>query len=229
MCSRYSRVSAIKKLQKRFRFENVDFDLTPDYNIAPTDPAYVVMQEGDKRFLKRMMFGLIPHWAKDPKIGIQCLNARGETVAEKPAFRDAFRKRRCLVLTDGFYDWKKDGKNRIPYRFMMKDQEPYALAGLWDRWKRPDGREFETFSIVTTKPNELIAPIHNRMPVILKEEDENLWLAPYVSEAKTLQPLLKPFPSDLLDLVPVSTAVNSSKNKSEQCILPTDVSTNRFN
>lgn len=205
MCSRYSRVSVIKKLQKRFRFENVDFDLSPDYNIAPTDPAYIVLQEGDKRFLKRMMFGLIPHWAKDSKIAVQCLNARAETVAEKPAFRDAFQKRRCLVITDGFFEWKKDGKNRYPYRVVMKDSEPYAMAGIWDRWKRPDGREFETFAILTTEPNELIAPIHNRMPVILKEEDENLWLAPYVTETKTIQPLLKPFPSKMIDLVAVST------------------------
>jgi putative SOS response-associated peptidase YedK len=220
MCSRYSRVSVIRKLQKRFRFEGTEFDLAPDYNIAPTDPAYVVVQDSDKRFLKRMMFGLIPHWAKDPKIGVQCLNARAETVTEKPAFRDAFQKRRCLVLTDGFFEWKKDGKNRIPYRVVMKNREPYALAGLWDRWKRPDGREFETFAIVTTEPNELIVPVHNRMPVILKEEDENLWLAPYVTEAKTLQPLLKPFPPDLIEMIPVSMAVNSSKNKSEACISP---------
>ena len=218
MCSRYSRVSVIRKLQKRFRFEGTEFDLAPDYNIAPTDLAYVVVQDNDRRLLKRMMFGLIPHWAKDPKIGVQCLNARAETVAEKPAFRDALHKRRCLVLTDGFFEWKRDGKNRIPYRVVMKDREPYALAGLWDRWKRPDGREFETFAIVTTEPNKLVAQVHNRMPVILKEEDENLWLAPYVTETKTLQPLLTPFPPELIEMIPVSTAVNSSKNKSEECI-----------
>lgn len=220
MCSRFSRISLIETLRKRYFFEKPDFDLTPDYNIAPTDLACVIVQEGDKRFLKRMMFGLIPSWAKDPKIGVHCLNARGESVAEKPAFRDAFKNRRCLVITDGFYEWMRDGKNKIPYRVMMKDRQPYAMAGLWDRWKRADGKEFETFSIVTTEPNELIAPIHNRMPVILREEDENLWLAPYVNQTKTLQPLLKPFPPDMIDMIPVSMAVNSSKNKSEACISP---------
>jgi putative SOS response-associated peptidase YedK len=220
MCSRFSRVSLIDVLRKRFLFEGPDIDLPPDYNIAPTDLACVVVQAGDKRFLKRMMFGLIPHWAKDPKIGVHCLNARAETVAEKPAFRDAFKNQRCLVLTDGFYEWARDGKKKTPYRMMMKDHAPYAMAGLWDRWKRPDGREFETFSIVTTEPNQLVATIHGRMPVILRQEDESLWLAPYVTEAKKIQPLLKPFPSEMIDLVAVSTAVNSANNKSEECISP---------
>ena len=140
MCSRFSRVTLLDVLLKRFLFEGDGLEnIQPDYNIAPTDPAYVVIQEGDKRFLKRMMFGLIPHWAKDPKIGVHCLNARAETVAEKPAFRDAFKNRRCLVITDGFFEWSRDGKKKTPYRVMMKDHQPYAMAGLWDRWKRPDG------------------------------------------------------------------------------------------
>lgn len=226
MCSRYSRVSLIGALRKRFNFEGDDIELAPDYNIAPTDLAYVVVQEGEKRFLKRMMFGLIPHWAKDPKIGVSCLNARAETVAEKPAFRDPFKNRRCLVITEGFFEWARDGKKKTPYHIMMKDREPYAMAGLWDRWNRSDGKEFETFSIVTTEPNQLVAKIHDRMPVILREEDENLWIAPYVTEPKTIQPLLKSYAPDLMEMVPVSTAVNSSKNKLEECISPLNTGSN---
>ena len=221
MCSRFSRVSLIDELRKRFFIEVGDIQLSPDYNIAPTDLAYVVVQDGDKRFLKRMMFGLIPHWAKDPKIGVHCLNARAETVAEKPAFRDSFKNRRCLVITDGFYEWLREEKNKIPHRVMMKDRQPYAMAGLWDRWKRSDGREFETFSIVTTEPNDLIAKIHDRMPVILKKEEESLWLAPYVTETKTILPLLKPYPPEWMEMVAVSPAMNSSRNKTPECIVPT--------
>lgn len=229
MCSRFSRVTILELLLKEFLFEGDGLEqIRPDYNIAPTDLAYIVVQEGEKRYLKRMMFGLIPHWAKDPKIGVQCLNARAETVAEKPAFRDAFKSRRCLVLTDGFYEWLREGKNRIPYRVMMKNHKPYAMAGLWDRWKRSDGREFETFSIVTTEPNDLIKTIHDRMPVILSKEDEDLWLAPYVKEAKTLQPLLKSFPAESMEMVPVSSMVNSSKNKEEECIRHTQNQSDLF-
>lgn len=194
--------------------------MPPDYNIAPTDLACVVVQEGDKRFLKRMMFGLIPHWAKDPKIGLHCLNARAETVAEKPSFRDAFKNKRCLVLTDGFFEWLREGKTKTPYRVMMKDRQPYAMAGLWDRWKRADGKEFETFSIVTTEPNDLIKTIHDRMPVILNQENENLWLAPYVKEPKTILPLLKSYTPEIMEMVAVSPSMNSSKNKSPECIQP---------
>ncbi|MCG3205708.1 MAG: putative SOS response-associated peptidase YedK [Elusimicrobia bacterium] len=208
----------IDVLRKRFLFEGPDIDLLPDYNIAPTDLACVVVQEGDKRFLKRMMFGLIPHWAKDPKIGLHCLNARAETVAEKPSFRDSFKNKRCLVLTDGFFEWAREGKKKTPYRVMMKDHAPYAMAGLWDRWKRPDGKEFETFSIVTTEPNQLVATIHDRMPVILGQENENLWLAPYVNDTKTVMPLLKSYAPDVMEMVAVSSAMNSSKNKSAECI-----------
>ncbi|MCB4756560.1 MAG: SOS response-associated peptidase [Elusimicrobia bacterium] len=220
MCTRFSRVSLIQALIKRFEIEPPPFDLPPAYNIAPTDAAAVVVQNEEKRRLELMMFGLIPHWAKDQKIALQCLNARAETVNQRPAFRDPFHNKRCLVVCDGFYEWWREGKNRVPYRAVMKDREPYALAGLWDQWKSPQGRDVRSFSIITTESNDVIRPIHNRMPVILRREDEPLWLAPTVDDDKTLLPLLKPFDPELLNLYQVNAIVNSSRNKTKECIEP---------
>lgn len=220
MCTRFSRVSDLKALERRYFITGPVIEMLPDYNISPTDPVYVIVEDNGKRVLRRMFFGLIPSWSKDPKIGVKCLNARAETVDKLPSFRDSFRKRRCLVPTDGFFEWKRAGTQKIPHRIVMKNHEPFAMAGLWDRWRRPDGNEIESIAIVTTEPNQLVGAIHNRMPVILKQEDEGLWMSPHVTEPKTLLPLLNPYSAEEMDLYQVSSVVNSSREKSEECIRP---------
>jgi putative SOS response-associated peptidase YedK len=220
MCGRYS-LTQMSGFKDRFRLRPGEADrIEPLFNIAPTEPAPVVIEENGERKLVPMLFGLIPRWARDAKIASQCINARAETVAEKPAFRDPLRERRCLVISDGYYEWKHEGKARLPYRVVMKDRGLFAFAGLWDRWTSPEGREFRTFSIITTETNGLTAEFHERMPVILKPEDEPVWLAPYVNEPKTVLPLLKPFPPERMDLYPVSQTVNKATNKGPECAAP---------
>jgi len=220
MCGRYS-ITQIHGLEKRFRVDETRLaQLAPLFNIAPTEPAPVVIEEEGKRILQPMLFGLIPRWAKDARIASQCINARAETVAEKPAFRDALRGRRCLVVSDGYYEWKHEGKARLPWRVIMKDRGLFAFAGLWDEWKSPEGRIFRTFSIITTVTNGVTREFHERMPVILAPENENLWLAPYVKETRTVLPLLRPFPADAMDLYPVSQTVNKATNKGPECAAP---------
>lgn len=222
MCTRFSRVADGKAVARRFLVEGPVLEMRPDYNISPTDPVYVVVEDNGKRILKQMFFGLIPSWAKDPKIGLKCLNARAETVATLPSFRDSFRKRRCLVLSDGFFEWERTRGKKYPRRIVLNDRGLFAMAGLWDSWRRPDGKEIESTAIVTTEPNSLVGAIHNRMPVILKNEDEGLWLSPSVTEPKTLLPLLKPYSSEEMDFYPVSTVMSSSREKSELCVIPVD-------
>jgi putative SOS response-associated peptidase YedK len=167
-----------------------------------------------------MRWGLIPFWAQDPKIGYRMINAVGETAAAKPAFRAAFKRRRCLVLADGFFEWRKEGKSKIPTYIFLRSREPFAFAGLWETWKSPEGETIRSCSIVTTKPNDFIAPIHNRMPVILSQETEPLWLDPMTEKADTLTPLLTPSPAEWLDSYVVSSVVNSPKNSGRECIEP---------
>jgi len=216
MCTRFARMSLIAALMKAFDFE-AEMELEPKYNLAPTDKGDVLIHRDNKRVLRQMMFGLVPHWAKDPKIALHCLNARAETVAEKPAFRNSFRRKRCLVLTDGFFEWRREGKTKTPFFFFLKSKEPFAFAGLWDAWVQPDGKEVESFAIVTTEPNDFLKPIHNRMPVILSKENESRWLSP-ATDPDTLTSLLKPFPSDQMDSYQVSTYMNNSRNKDKTCV-----------
>ena len=219
MCGRFTLNSNLDALQLRFGFEARDLDYRPRYNIAPTQPVLAVVNDGGRR-AEFMRWGLIPFWAKDPKIGNRMINAVGETAAAKPAFRAAFKKRRCLVLADGFFEWRKDGKSKVPTYIFLKSGEPFAMAGLWETWKNPEGDLVRSCTIVTTQPNEFIAPIHNRMPVILSQETEALWLDPMTEEASTLNPLLIPSPSEDLDSYVVSNLVNSFKNSGPECIEP---------
>ena len=224
MCGRYS-LTQMQGLTKRFLL-NEDrakvSALLKLFNIAPTEEAPVVIEEDGRRILTNMTFGLVPSWAKDVKIGAQCINARAETVAEKPAFKDAFRRRRCLVATDGYYEWKHEGKAKIPYRVTMKDDGLFAFAGLWDRWTRPDGKELQSFTIITTDTNGLTKEFHDRMPVIVAPENESLWLAPYVTEIKTLQPLLKPYDPAAMKLTRVSPLLNKATNKGPDVLKPAE-------
>ncbi len=221
MCGRFARSTDKEELQKRFGFDDPSgILLKPRYNIAPSQMHPVVIVEHDHRVLKLMKWGLVPFWSKDEKIGYKMINARSEGIESKPSFRDPFKKRRCLVLSDGFYEWKKvDVKTKVPYFIRLKSGEPFAFAGLWDTWDK--GKEpLDSFTIITTENNELMEPIHNRMPVILHEKDEGLWLDPELKDPVKIIPLLKPYPSEEMELYAVSTVVNSPKNDVPDCIEP---------
>ena len=217
MCGRFTLTSNLDDLQGRFGFEALDLDYRPGYNIAPTQQVLTVTNDG-KRRAELMRWGLVPFWAKDVKVGYRMINAVGETVATKPAFRAAFRKRRCLVLADGFFEWRKDGKEKIPTYIFLKSKEPFAFAGLWETLKTPEGGQLRSCTILTTKPNQFMAPIHDRMPVILSEETEALWLDPVTEDPDVLTPLLIPSPNELMASHTVSSLVNSPKNSAPECI-----------
>ena len=219
MCGRFTLTSNMDDLQGRFGFEARDLVFRPSYNIAPTQLVLAVTNDGQRR-AELMRWGLVPFWAKDIKIGYRMINAVGETAATKPAFRAAFKKRRCLILADGFFEWRKDGKEKIPTYIFLKSQEPFAFAGLWETWKFPEGETVKSCTILTTKPNEFMEPIHNRMPVILSGETEALWLDPMTEEPDVLQPLIQPAPAELMESRIVSSLVNSPKNNSPECVVP---------
>ena len=211
------------ELQGRFGFlseftDSEFFDHGPRYNIAPTQPVLAVTNDGQRRG-EVMRWGLVPFWAKDLKIGARMINAVGETVSAKPAFRAAFKKRRCLVLANGFYEWRKEGGRKIPTYIYARNGEPMAFAGLWEAWRSPEGQVVRSCTIVTTMANPFIQPIHNRMPVILSDETQALWLDPLTEDPKNLEPLLIPAPAEFLTSHPVPDTVNSVKNQGPDCIL----------
>jgi putative SOS response-associated peptidase YedK len=220
MCGRYTLTTEENRLERRHgvivRFDGNRF--LPRYNIAPTQLAPVALVSEEGLEVANLRWGLIPFWAKDAKIGNSLINARSETVAEKPAFRAAFKKRRCLVFTDGFYEWRKMPTGKIPVWITRKDKMHFYFAGLWEHWKNPEGEEVRTFTILTTTPNELLASVHDRMPVILDEKDHELWLDPKVNGKEALTPLLRPYPSDEMEFFSVSTLVNSPRNNDPKCI-----------
>lgn len=189
----------------------------PSYNVAPTQPVPAVRAEGTARAAALLRWGLIPFWAKDAKSSF--INARAETLADKPAFRAAFQKRRCLIPADGYYEWRAADGVKQPYYFRRRDDRPFAFAGLWDRWRGPDG-PVESCTIITTAANSLSRPIHDRMPVLLTPPAFDLWLDPEIDDARALQELLQPFPSDELLCHPVRTLVNSPRNDRPACIEP---------
>ena len=190
----------------------------PRYNLAPTQQMPVVLNDGT-RLLDTARWGLIPSWAKDPALGNKLINARSETVSEKPSFRSAFKRRRCLVLVDGWFEWKQSTKPKTPYYFHRQDGRPMAFAGLWEEWTAPDtGEVLRTCTILTTGPNAVMAPIHDRMPVILQPEAQDIWLRPEPQEATTLQPLLMPDEASPLELWEVSRVVNSPTNDVAACV-----------
>ena len=217
MCGRYTLIADLGDLARRFAFDGSNFSYDPGYNIAPTD-CVLTVRNVEGREAAFMKWGLIPFWAKDPKIGNRMINARAETVGEKPAFRNALRRRRCLVLADGYYEWQKTPVGKRPYRIIMKSGEPFAMAGLWETWKDPQGDVVPSCTIITTAANEFLAPIHNRMPVILTRETEETWLDPSIEEASDLAHLLIPSPDDALDAYEVSTLVNYARNNNPEVI-----------
>jgi putative SOS response-associated peptidase YedK len=218
MCGRYTLKTPVSELAERFEIEDSPSSITPSYNIAPTQQVATVLAENGKRKLEMLHWGLIPSWAKDPEIGNRMINARAETVAEKPSYRKAFQERRCLILADGFYEWQKTDNGKQPFYIRMQDESPFAFAGLWESWR--NGREIRSCTIITTAPNELAAPIHNRMPVILDPEDYEMWLDPDFDERDPLTSLLKPYPADVMEAYPVSRRVNKPSNNEPGVIEP---------
>jgi putative SOS response-associated peptidase YedK len=230
MCGRFTLRTPLTVLAQQFLFDlgtlPADVVVTPRYNIAPTQTVAAVRQQtaGGKRELALLHWGLIPSWSKDARIASSLINARCETLAEKPAFRTAFSRRRCLVLADGFYEWKKEGKQKLPQYFQLKDERPFAFAGLWERWRGPEGGSglpLESCTIVTTGANELCQPLHDRMPVILEPVDYDLWLDPALSDSQQLLPLLAPFPASEMQVRPVNPRVNNVRHD-DQGVLTVD-------
>ena len=220
MCGRYSLKADIAQLAMRFEFAADEAIHEPAYNIAPTQQVLTVTNDGERR-ASYMRWGLIPFWAKDAKIGYRMINARGETVAEKPSFRTALRKRRCLILADGFYEWQKlGGKQKRPMRIVLKSGEPFAFAGLWETWKDPEGEMVKSCTIITTAANDYLQPIHDRMPVILPRESESFWLDKDVEDPLALTSVIAPYPDDEMDAFEVSTLVNNTRNKGSEVIDP---------
>jgi len=221
MCGRFTLAVDPTDLMETFPGFAVPDGWTPRYNIAPSQPVAVIPNtEGHK--IEFFRWGLIPSWAKDPKIGNRMINARAETLAEKPSFRVPYRRRRCLVLADGFYEWRKEAgsKKKTPMYVRLKSGKPFAFAGLWESWRSPDAQEVLSCTVITTAPNSLVEKIHNRMPVILEPEAYELWLDPAEQSPDRLGVWLKPYLDSQMMAFAVSTLVNSPQNDSPACIQP---------
>ena len=224
MCGRY-RLSRRKQLvEQYFGAVSGEDEWSPRYNVAPSQPVVVIRQDAGEpvRRLSTVRWGLIPLWAKDPGIGYKTINARSETVATTASFREPFKSQRCLVPADGFYEWKREGKTKQPYSFEVNDGELFAFAGLWDRWKSPQGEVVESCTILTTTPNSLLSDIHDRMPVILSPDNYDLWLDPAFRNTSSVSEMLKPYDTVLMRRYPVSTRVNQVLNDDADCAKPVE-------
>lgn len=220
MCGRFALTRSSGEVAARFGVQQVLFHFSPRYNIAPSQPVATVMLEGGERLLTACKWGLVPFWAKDASIGNRLINARAETLTEKPAFKYALARRRCLVPADGFYEWRTEGNRRQPVYIRRRDGGLFAFAGLWEEWQSPDGSPLRTCTIITTQPNSLIAPIHHRMAVILSPDSEETWLDPSVRDPSQLLALLQPYPSEELVAYAVSPRVNNPAYDDPSCIQP---------
>jgi len=217
MCGRYTLRTPVETLAEEFGISDPLPEIPTRYNIAPTQEVAAVLEEDEERKLEMLRWGLIPSWADDPAVGNRMINARSETAAEKPSFRTAFRKRRCLILADGFYEWQKTNGGKQPYYIRMKNGSPFAFAGLWESWDKYGG-EIRSCTILTTDANEMVREVHHRMPVILPPETYDLWLDPDMWETEPLLDLLRPYPDDGMEAYPVSRFVNSPSNDDERCV-----------
>lgn len=218
MCGRYSLVTNLQDLEKRFSFSGDGLSHLSRFNISPTQSVLSITNNGSFNQASVMEWGFIPHWSKDPKIAPNMINARAETIDQKISFREPFLRRRCLIPADGFYEWVRNKNHKTPVRITLKSGEPFGFAGLWETWLSNDSNSITTFTIVTTKANELMAPIHPRMPVILPRESENLWIDPNNQDPVMLKALLTQYPSDYMEAYLVSTLVNSPHNDSPDVI-----------
>jgi putative SOS response-associated peptidase YedK len=220
MCGRFTLTSTPQRLRQRFALAAAPDELAPRYNIAPSQPVLVIPNR-TRRLLRPARWGLVPHWATDPSAGHRMINARAETLATRPAFRTALERRRCLIPADGFYEWKREGaRRRAPFYIRSRDGEPLAFAGLWDVWRPAEGEPIASCTIVTTEANDLMAELHDRMPVILAPQAYDAWLHPAPQHADTLLPWLVACPPQWLEAYPVSTLVNSPANEDPACIAP---------
>lgn len=222
MCGRFSLVADLKTVTIRFDARSVVTQWKPRYNLAPGQAALSVVQENKERSIVNMTFGFIPHWAKQKATGYTMINAKAETVAEKPSYRESFRHKRCLVPADGYYEWLQTDSGKQPFRLTLKSGGLFAFAGIWDSWTDPEGKSRDTLAIITTEGNALTKKLHDRMPVILHEKDEEEWLNTTEFHEEKLHSLLKPFAANKMEMYPVSTLVNSWKNDNPDCIQPID-------
>jgi putative SOS response-associated peptidase YedK len=225
MCGRFTLITPARELARELGlpYETVLAGLEPRYNIAPSQLVPVLLAEGGVH-MALFQWGLIPHWAKDPSVGNRMINARGETITEKPSFRRPFMKRRCLVLADGFFEWheKEKGRAKTPYYIRLKSRKPFTFAGVWSSWTSPSGVDVLTCTIITGEANELIAKIHQRMPVIVPPGMREVWLDPENQDTESLRALLKPFAPEEMEMFPVSRHVNSPRNDDPFCVEPAE-------
>jgi len=223
MCGRFTLTASGQALADEFELADVP-ELAPRYNIAPSQDVAVVLLDPQRtqHVLRSMRWGLVPHWAKDPAVGNRMINARAESAADKPAYRTPFRKRRCLLPATGFFEWKRIGAAKQPMLLRRRDGRPFAFAGLWDRWRPPEGDAVESCTILTTEPNDLVVEVHDRMPVILPPEAYEPWLDPGIHELADLQPLLVPCDASEMIAHPVSRHVNAPAHDDPDCIEPVD-------
>lgn len=221
MCGRSSLTKTEKELEERFGATFYSEDLErynplPNFNVAPSHVLPAILNTDPKHF-SPLRWGFIPFWAKDKNIGYKMINARLETILEKSSFKKAFADQRCLIPSDGFYEWKKEGKAKQAFRITKKDESLFAFAGIWSKWKSPEGETVHSFSIITQQPNSLVEKIHDRMPVILREDQEDIWLSDSVSPTD-LKNMLEPYPEDLMQAYPVSSDVNKVSNNNKSLI-----------
>jgi putative SOS response-associated peptidase YedK len=226
MCGRFRIARKKEILEEEFDAEVLDDDLewVPRYNVAPSQDIPVVRQDAAQpvRQLSQMLWGLIPSWTNDPSVGFKMINARSETAASAPSFREPLRLRRCLIPADGFYEWKREGKAKLPFCFTLADESVFAFAGIWERWKSPQGQWIKSCSILTTTANQLAKEIHDRMPVILPRDAYDVWLDPGFQNVQELQPLLKPYPAEAMRRYRVSQRVNQVANDDAECAVEID-------
>ncbi|MEH7120941.1 SOS response-associated peptidase [Neobacillus vireti] len=221
MCGRFTLTATIDEIMDRFDIQSFLKEelYAPSYNIAPSQQVLAVINDGTSNRMGFLKWGLVPPWTNDPSIGNKMINARAETITEKPSFRHAFQKKRCLVIADSFYEWKRQSdQTKTPMRIKLRSNELFAMAGLWEGYKAKDGKTLYSCSVITTGPNELMKGIHDRMPVILNREDEPVWLNPAINDPNRLTALLKPYDDALMDTYEVSPMVNSPKNNSIELI-----------
>lgn len=221
MCGRFTLTASVEQLIDRFDIEFFlqEEEYSPSFNVAPSQSVLAVINNGMHNKMGFLRWGLIPPWAKDMSIGYKMINARAETLTEKPSFKNAYKKKRCLIIADSFYEWKQvDNKTKIPMRIKLKSDDLFAMAGLWENWMSPEGKSIFSGSVITTIANDLVKDIHDRMPVILRPEDEKNWLDPSMNDSSLLNDLLKPLDHQLMETYEVSSLVNSPKNNSIELI-----------
>jgi putative SOS response-associated peptidase YedK len=202
MCGRFVLITDLKNIQKNFNIQNISCQYQPGWNIVPGQLIPAVINHNGINQLVCFRWGLIPSWSKDPSIAEGLINARAETVDKKPSFRESFKKRRCLIVADGFYEWKREGNKKIPLYYYLKSGRPFGFAGLYEKWLAPDKKEINTCTIITTAANELIAPVHDRMPVILSKDQEKAWLVGDAVDVADIKSILKPYPAEEMNSRP---------------------------